>query len=588
MIASGDSPSGSAGAKAPRIGALRTLFAILALAAAVRVANLALMSRLPIADFQRAWQESDMAFNWTWSGRILAGDVLGRDTVYEYTDWMQSMAPLDTWQRWWGGQHIFYQAPLYPYTLAGMRLVAGDGFWSVGLCQALLGVASVALVFLLAARLFGGAVPAIAAVGAALYGPFLLHEPFLLRDSLAVTTSLLLLWCLVRSGDSVARWLVAGMLFTLAVLARESALLFGPFVALWMVQRFRAEPRLLGRVALAFVAGCAAGFAPLVARNVAVGALPLSFSTRAIEIFLDGNAVDSGLVGLKIPAATRTVLEQADGHLGRAVRSTLATYGGDWRRLVANEWFKLRAIFARYEGMDDVNWYYFVDRSPLLRFSLRYDLVLALGVLGLWLDRRNAGRHRLLWYFLLAAVGGLMYGTIVGRYRLAMTAVLILYAAVAVDWLARELAARRWRAAVPAVLAAIALGILSAHLLPSAERLQRYRPDEFHIAARSYYDGGDPARAFDELASGLETAPTGPDQPTLPPRYDNLLALPFVRVAHELGRDRDAATELERLAAAHPADGSIEQLLGFVYRDGLGKADEADRHFARAATLGVQ
>ena len=122
MIASGDSPSGSAGAKAPRIGALRTLFAILALAAAVRVANLALMSRLPIADFQRAWQESDMAFNWTWSGRILAGDVLGRDTVYEYTDWMQSMAPLDTWQRWWGGQHIFYQAPLYPYTLAGMRL----------------------------------------------------------------------------------------------------------------------------------------------------------------------------------------------------------------------------------------------------------------------------------------------------------------------------------------------------------------------------------------------------------------------------------------------------------------------------------
>src|SRR5439155_909202 len=223
--------------------------------------------------------------------------------------------------------------------------------------------------------------------------------------------SLLLLWCLVRSGDSVARWLVAGMLFTLAVLARESALLFGPFVALWMVQRFRAQPRLLGRVALAFVAGCAAGFAPLVARNV------------------------------------------------------------------------------------------------------------ALGVLGLWLDRRNAGRHRLLWYFLLAAVGGLMYGTIVGRYRLAMTAVLILYAAVAVDWLARELAARRWRAAVPAVLAAIALGILSAHLLPSAERLQRYRPDEFHIAARSYYDGGDPARAFDELASGLETAPTGPDQPTLPPRY---------------------------------------------------------------------
>src|SRR5207237_529592 len=180
--------------------------------------------------------------------------------------------------------------------------------------------------------------------------------------------------------------------------------------------------------------------------NLAVGAPPLSCSTRALDTFVYGNAADSSLVSTRIPSATRTILEQADGHLGRAIRLTLATYDGDWRRLVANEWFKLRAIFARYEGMDDVNWYYFVDRSPLLRFSLHYDVVLALGVLGLWLDRRHAARHRLLWYFLLAAVGGLMYGTIVGRYRLAMTAVLIVYAAVAVDWLARRIAARRWRA----------------------------------------------------------------------------------------------------------------------------------------------
>src|SRR5205814_4977611 len=65
---------------------------------------------------------------------------------------------------------------------------------------------------------------------------------------------------------------------------------------------------------------------------------------------------------------------------------------------------------------DLVNWYYFADRSPVLRFSLRYDVVVALGVLGLWLDRRNAARHRLLWYFLIATVGGLMYGTIeIGR-----------------------------------------------------------------------------------------------------------------------------------------------------------------------------
>ena len=155
-----------------------------------------------------------------------------------------------------------------------------------------------------------------------------------------------------------------------------------------------------------------------------------------------------------------------------------------------------------------------------------------------------------------------MYGTIVGRYRLAMTAVLIVYAAVAVDWLARRIAARRWRAAVPAALAALAVGIVSANLLPSVERQQRYRPDEFHMAARFYYDHGDRARAFDELVSGLEKAYAGPDQRTLPPRDESLLAVPFVRVAHELGRDREAAETLERLAAAYPAGCSGTSIAG--------------------------
>src|SRR5205823_6378796 len=271
------------------------------------------------------------------------GDVFGRDTIHPNTQWMRDMAPLESWERWWGGKHVFHQAPLYAYALAAARLVAGDGFWGVGLCQALMGVGSVALVFLLAAQLFAGAVPAIAALGAALYGPFLLHEPLLVRDSLGVTTSLLLLWWLARCDAGVRRWLVAGALFALALLARESTLLFGPLIGLWIVQRFRAEPRILRRAALALVAGAALGFAPLVARNLAVGAPPLSFSTRALDTFVYGNAADSSLVSTRIPSATRTILEQADGHLGRAIRLTLATYDGDWRRLVANEWFKLRA-----------------------------------------------------------------------------------------------------------------------------------------------------------------------------------------------------------------------------------------------------
>ena len=559
--------------------------AVLALALAVRVLNLWLVSRLPVAEYQFHWAESDMAASWAWSGRIISGDILGRDTPHQYTSWMREWAPLETWERWWGGRTVFHQAPLYAYALAAMRLVAGDGFWGIGLCQAMLGVANVALVYLLAARLFGGAVPVIAALGAALYGPFLLHETLVLRDTFSVTVSLLLLWWLAGCRDARALpWVAAGVLFALALLAREATLVFGPFVALWIARRFGRHPRALATVALAFVAGVSVGLAPLVARNVVVGAPPLSLSTRGIEAFVYGNAADSAVIGLTLPAASRSILEQADGRLGTAIRLTLATYQGDWLRLVGNELFKLRAIFARYEPMDNVNWYYFADRSPLLRFSLHFESVLALGLVGLWLDRQRAVRHRLLRYFLLASVGALMYSTIVGRYRLPAVAVLLLYAGVTVEWTAREVAAGRWRRAAIAGLAAVGVAAASAHLLPSAERRQRYRADEFLLAAEVHYRHGRAERALEELRAGLDTAYGGPDQQTLPGGYPNL-AVTFTRLAHELGRDADAAAALERVAASHPADGELERIIGFVYRDGLGRTEEAEKHSTRARTL---
>ena len=566
----------------------RALLGVLAVALAARLVNLWLVSRLPLAEYQFDWAESDMAANFEWSGRILRGDVLGRDTPHPYTSWMRDIAPLATWERWWGGKAIFHQAPLYAYALAGMRLLAGDGFWGIGLCQAMLGVANVALVFLLAGRLFGGAVPTVAALGAALYGPFLLHEAVLLRDVLAVTVSLALLWWLAGCEDArTGRWIIAGGLFATALLARETTLLFGPFVVLWIAERFWRQPRALGAAALSFLTGIALGLAPLVGRNLALGAPPLSLSTRAIETFIHGNAAGSLGIGVVVPAATRSILEQADGRLWTAVRLTLATYHGDWLALFGKEVFKLRAIFSSYEAADNVSWYYFVDRSPLLRLSLHFGAVLPLGLIGLWLDRRYAAQHRILWYFLVAGVWGLMFSTIVARYRLPLVAVLLVYAGVTVDWAARQIAGGRWRAALAAGVAAIGIAVASASLLGTIARRQRYRADEFMLAGQVYYRHGQAERAFEELRAGLDKAYAGPDQPALPPGYHEL-TLTFVRLAHDLRRYRDAAAELERVAATHAADADVEELLGLVYRDGLGLAAEAEKHLERARALRAQ
>ncbi|MEM8739455.1 MAG: hypothetical protein AAGG38_13410, partial [Planctomycetota bacterium] len=65
--------------------------------------------------------QTDMAFYWEWSGQILAGDWLGRDTPHPSFTWMEEMGDEATWHRWWGGAKIFQSEPFYPYAIAGLR-----------------------------------------------------------------------------------------------------------------------------------------------------------------------------------------------------------------------------------------------------------------------------------------------------------------------------------------------------------------------------------------------------------------------------------------------------------------------------------
>ena len=559
------------------------LVMVLALGLLVRLANSWTFSTLPVSAYQRTWTESDMETAWRWSSTILAGDVLGRDTIHPYTGWMRAMAPLATWERWWGGRGVFHQAPLYAYTLALMRRVGGDGFWGVALGQMALGLASVAGVFLLAERVFGLRAALISGLGAALYGPFLLHETLLLRDGLAVACSLLLLWALLRAPDhGAAAWLAAGLSFAAAVLARETLALYGVFVVIWIAQRYWRQPQ-LRRATLPFAVGALLGVAPLVARNLVVGVAPFALSTRALETFVHGHAAGASPVGLTLPPSTREILERSDGDFGTAVRLTFATWDGNASGLVAHEWAKLRALVSRYEAMDNVDWYYFADRSRVLAWSLRFEWVLAFGLVGLLASRPRVD-DRPLRYFLVAAVPALLYGIMVGRYRLAPAAVLLVYAGGSVEWIGERLAAGRWRPATIALAAVGASLVLSSVALRDVEKRHRYRDTEFMLAAATYYERGQATLAYDELAAGLAAAYRGDDQRVLPPGWSKLLD-PLLAVGHELGRDADTAALLERLAHDYPDDPEPHRRLTTVYEQALARPADAAAHRAAEQRL---
>jgi hypothetical protein len=362
------------------------------------------------------------------------------------------------------------------------------------------------------------------------------------------------------------------VLLALSLLAREANVLFVPIAAVWVVRRVR--PR--GRALLVFVAGVLLGLLPLVARNVAVGVTPWALSNGATERIVYGHAVDSLPIGFTLPRAARSILERAEGHAGPALRLTFATYGGDWWRVARNEGMDVLAIVAGFEPTDNVNWYYFRDRLPLLRWLLRFEVVVAAGLVGLWLARRTSARHGILWWFLLASLPG-MFAPVIARYRLVAVAILLVYAAAAVVWTARQMRDGRWRPAVLACVAALAVGFVSANLLASMVARLRYRSAEYILAAQVYYARAQPERTFDELRDGLAKAYRGLDQPVLPPGYLQV-AGNLAGVAHRLGRDQEAAAELERTALDYPDDPDLQGLLAAVYRDGLGFPDLAQNH----------
>lgn len=534
------------------------LAGVLAVATLVRAVNVWWMADHPVTRFQTAWSESDTAIHWEWAGRIRDGDVLCRDGIRADTAWMRAIAPIETWDAWQGGAPAFTKAPLYPYVLAVLRWLAGDRLTGVLVGQLVLGLLTVALTFALTDRLFGTRAATIAGLGAAVYGPSLLHETFLVRDCLAATTSLLLLWGLVRAADGGAvRWLVAGCLFALALLARELTILFAPFVVLWMVQRLRAEPATLGAALASFAGGAALGLLPLAARNVAVGMPPFALSSLGGYGIVLGHAVDAVPAGFMVPESAKTIFLEAQGRLWPTIRLTLTSYHGDWARLLYNEATRAAAIVASFEAGDNVSWYYFTNRWPLLRVALRWETVLALGVVGLWVARGRAkGDARILVYFLVAAALGLQYTSVVARYRLVPAAVLLVFAGVAVDWLVDAVRARRFDAAAFGVAAAVSVLLVSTSLLPDFSARYRYRPTEFIIAARGYLDRSEPARAYDEMRAALETAYADPSRHVLPEGYASLAA-GLVRVGATLGRSADAATLLDLLRRTFDADARL-------------------------------
>jgi hypothetical protein len=578
------------------------LVAILALGLAVRAAYLVELTKLP--DFDHPLVDAD--YHDYWARSLVAG----------------RWAPPENEPDPHIGTTPYFRPPGYPFFLAAVYRIFGTGYLVPRIVQMLLGLASALLLFMLARRLFDGATGAIAAGLMTFYWIFIYFEGEFLEPVLSVPLIIAFVWMLVnwRDRPSPLRALGAGVLLGLLSLVRPNALVLIPVAAVWVywvarvpLRGSQSAPRSLRSIVL-LVAGTFAVILPVTIRNYAVsGDFVLISSNAGINLLIGNSARADGEVRGTIPGIGTLdtsfdypeIVRRVEQLEGRPM--SYAEVGRDLtaralRRMAANPGRTVRLMLRKtllFWGPDEVadNKVIALDRSHsrvLHRIPLSFPLVLSLGILGLvaaW-RRRRIGRLAgtasgspgeaglasrdlrpaivLIFSVVMVWFASHLPVAVTARYRVPVIPFLILFAAFFVRWIAAVLRDRRFRIALPWL---VATGVL---LASSHVDLAGYKDNKarwHYQRAIAYQHGGHLDQAIQEYRAALRLFP---DYAAV---YNDIAAALATQ-----GRMSESVPYFRRAVQLNPDDPSVHLNLAMAL-EALGRREESHRHYREVLRL---
>ena len=434
-----------------------------------------------------------------------------------YTEYAREL----TTGSWAGRPMPFWQAPFYPYFLAGLFSLFGENYYLPRLLQALAGTATCLLVCKLGRTVFSPTVGWVAGLGAALYGPFLYFEGELLPTTWAVLFDALLLvvllWGQRRGGLLPA--LSAGLVLGLGTLAVPNVLLFAP-VAAWWVYRMA-----LGRRALhlaVFAAGLLLLVGPVTLRNRLVGGEWVLVSFNAgVNFYLGNNPDYDHTVAARPGAGWSEVVDLPQREAGITQPGAGSSYllGKAWEYIRTEPSGYLALLLHKgylfWHGAEiprNTDPYSAAEYSPLLRLLLwkyglafPFGLVSALALLGAAYVLLKPEHRTPAAYLVLLFAGIYMLSVVLffvtGRYRLPAVPCLLLLAAYG----ACTLAGLRGR---PLYLSAGALaGLLWATNAGTAATQPHVAAFHHYSLAAVYESKGMKTNALQHYRRAIELAP---------------------------------------------------------------------------------
>jgi 4-amino-4-deoxy-L-arabinose transferase-like glycosyltransferase len=415
---------------------------------------------------EHANPESDMAFFDQGAGKIVNGDLLSKTVGHPQHTWMKWVADryfqshpdkLETfrskigtdtlhnnptrmlWNQWYG-ENTFQQEPLYPYFVAMNYALFGKNVQWVFFFQLFLGIVTNLLIYLVTRRYFGDLAATVAGFLAVFCGPMLFFEMVLLRSSMAVFLGILLIYVtgIALDKKNVYWWFLTGITAGVALMVHSFFLLFllGSVVVLPVL--YRKNLRTGAVYAACLLLGLILTLTPVVYRNVAVGASPLSLSsTSALSFVTMNNADFSSFIGWNMNLQYLSdILGDANGRLFKTIIPTLKTHTSTGSYL-SQVWNKFHATFSWYEIPNNVNFYLYREFTPILFLTFVSFLILSpLALVGIFLSLYKKKDVWPLYLMILVYLFPMLAFMVLARYRIIFVPVLIPFAALTIIELA--------------------------------------------------------------------------------------------------------------------------------------------------------
>ena len=518
---------------------------------AVRSLTFAALEASPLSEWH-LWMETDEWGYVDWSAHLASGNWLDVPAWRSYFSWQEPYGPPASWDRLYQ-KNAYFAGPLYPYTLALIRVAGLPLLPTIRLLQLLLACAAAAAIaaaaqalawrFLRrgneahaeweagASSLTCGLAGLVAGLFYGLYGPLVFQDGFAYRDGpVAHVSALLLAWPLIgiareseheedaSKGGTGAFFL--GLLGGLAALLKQTLLPLALVSVLLLSKRSPVGAK--RRFALGAL-GLAIPLMALAARNIAVGVPPLTFDTRQAIGLAWGNGRGADATTAP-PPTMEAILDEARGSTSKTAWLVLKGYADAPLSLPALWGKKAMTFFLFYEVPDNSNWYFFRDRLPVFKTLPVFPCLVGVGIVGLLAAlKRGVLRKDEGWLAAVAIATPLAACLLVqttARYRIGVVPPLALGVGLLVFSSFEEWRAQRRARVVLLSLAVLIASALSA-LLPSPIPTSRHRfadavvgatlaerlesPEAGAAEIRRYLAEGreDPAREVGEKAAEL-------------------------------------------------------------------------------------